>query len=105
MFSAERIQRLAPNVLLDIVAELAYWESCYPHRPFYSSRVPFKAYVPAFKFGYDSFLLHHRERLVELLPKLEARYRELPECAPVKWKDAALIVAVAWQRMGVGSSH
>jgi hypothetical protein len=102
MLSAERIQRLAPNVLLDIVAELAYWESRYPHCSFYSNRVPFKAYIPTFKFGYDSFLLHHRERLVELLPKLEILYRELPRGEQLKWKDAAQIVSVAWQRMGSG---
>jgi hypothetical protein len=102
MFSAERIQRLAPSVLLDIVAELAYWESRYPHCKFYSSRLPFNAYVPTFKFGYDSFLLHHRERLVELLPKLEIPYRDLPGHEQLKWKDASLIVSAAWQRMGAG---
>ena len=104
MFSAERIQRLAPNVLLDIVAELAFWESCYPHRSFYSSRLPFQSYVPTFKFGYDTFLLHHRQRLVELMPKLEVRYRELPYRDQLKWKDAALIVGAAWQRMGAAST-
>lgn len=104
MFTAERIQRLAPNVLLDIVAELAYWESCYPHRSFYTSRLPFKAYIPTFKFGYDSFLLHHRERLVELLPKLEVLYRELPRSEQLRWKDAAQIVSATWQRMGAGAS-
>ena len=104
MFSAERIQRLAPDVLLDIVAELAYWESCYPHRSFYTSRLPFKAYIPTFKFGYDSFLLHHRERLVELLPKLEVLYRELPRSEQLRWKDAAQIVSATWQRMGAGAS-
>jgi hypothetical protein len=30
MFQFERIQRLAPEVMLGIVAELAYWRSCYP---------------------------------------------------------------------------
>lgn len=104
MFSAERIQRLAPNVLLDIVAELAYWESCYPHRSFYTSRLPFRAYIPTFKFGYDSFLLHHRERLVELLPKLEVLYRELPRSEQLRWKDAAQIVSATWQRMGAGAT-
>ena len=103
MFSVERVQRLAPGVLLDIVAELAYWESCYPYRPFFHSTRPFEGYVPTFKFGYDSFLLHHRERLVELLPKLEARYRELPHRDQLPWKDAALIVCAAWQRMGIGA--
>ena len=102
MFSAERIHRLAPTVLLDIVAELAYWESCYPHCSFYRSRLPFKAYIPTFKFGYDSYLLHYRERLVELLPKLEILYREQPRTEQLRWKDATLIVSAAWQRMGAG---
>ena len=102
MFSAARIQRLAPDVLLDIVAELAYWKSCYPYRHFFNSRTPFERYIPTFKFGYDAFLLHHRERLVELLPKLEALYGQLPERERLPWKDAALVVTAAWQRMGVG---
>lgn len=103
MFSAERVHRLAPGVLLDIVAELAYWESCYPYRQFFHSTRPFERYVPTFKFGYDTFLLHHRERLVELLPKLEPRHLEIPGRDQLPWKDATLIVTAAWQRMGVGA--
>ena len=99
MFSSERIQRLAPEVMLDIVAELAYWRSCYPYRQFYSNRMPFEAYVPTFKFGYDTFLLHHREGLFAISPQLPARYERLQERERLQWKDASLIVAACWQRM------
>ncbi|MET0655725.1 MAG: hypothetical protein ABWY94_09180 [Pseudoxanthomonas sp.] len=102
MFSAERIQRLVPDVLLDIVGELAYWRSCYPYRDFYSVRRPFEAYVPTFKFGYDSYLLHHKERLFELMPKREDRYLQLPAHEQLKWKNAEQVITASWQRMGAG---
>lgn len=103
MFSAERIQRLAPDVVLDIVAELAYWQSCYPYRDFFSHQLPFKAYIPSFKFGYDAFLRHYRQDLFEVLPALEVRYRQLPERERIDWDDAALLIVATWKRMGVGT--
>jgi hypothetical protein len=100
MFSAERTQRLAPGVVLDIVAELNYWRSCYPYRHFYHSRLPFDSYVPTFKFGYDSYLLHHGDKLIDLSARLEIRYAEMHSLDRLVWKDAAAITAAAWQRMG-----
>lgn len=100
MFSSERIGRLAPGVMLDIVAELNYWRSCYPYRKFYTSRLPFDSYVPTFKFGYDTFLLHHREGLAEISPALRMRYELLHVRDRLEWRDCTLIVAACWQRMG-----
>ena len=103
MFSAERIQHLAPDVVLDIVAELAYWQSCYPNCHFFSHRLPFKAYIPSFKFGYDTFLLYHKQGLFEVLPDLQTRYRQLPERERIAWGDATLLIAATWKRMGGGT--
>ena len=80
--------------------ELLHWRRSYPDRPYFKSGLQFERYVATFKFGYDSFLLHHRERLVELLPKLEVLYREFPRGDQLKWNDAALIIGAAWLGMG-----
>lgn len=103
LFSAERIQRLAPDVVLDIVAELAYWQSCYPYRHFFSHQLPFEAYIPSFKFGYDTFLLYFKQDFFEVLPALEIRYRQLPARERIDWGDAALLIAATWKRMGGGT--
>lgn len=101
MFSQERVQRLAPGAVLDIVAELAFWQSCYPYRAFFHSRRPFDSYIPTFKFGYDTYLIHHKAKLADLFPMLESRYTALHERDRLEWKDAAEIVRATWQRMGV----
>ena len=105
MFSPERIQRLAPGAVLDIVAELEYWKSCYPYRTFFHNRLPFDAYVPTFKFGYGTFLLHHKQRLADVLPKLEQRYAGMPQRDRLDWKWAAPIVRATWKRMDASGFH
>ncbi|MET0892069.1 MAG: hypothetical protein ABWY01_00695 [Pseudoxanthomonas sp.] len=104
LFSTERVHRLAPGMVLDIVAELAYWRSCYPHRRFFHDHLPFETYVPTFKFGYDTYLIHHHEQLAELVPMLRRRYTVLNERDQLQWTDAMAIVRATWKRMGVGPS-
>lgn len=103
LFSTERVNRLAPGMVLDISAELAYWESCYPRRRFFHERLPFDRYVPSFKFGYDTCLVHHHERLAELVPMLQRRYTSLHAHEQLQWTDAMAIVRATWKRMGVES--
>jgi hypothetical protein len=103
MFSSERIERLAPGMVLDIAAELVYWKHCHPHRRFFHARLPFEAYVPTLKFGYDSYLIHHHERLDELVPMLQRRYTTLNAHEQLAWPDAMAIVRAAWKRMGAAS--
>ena len=101
MFSTERVHHLAPGVALDIAAELSYWKSCYPYRRFFHAQLPFDAYVPTFKFGYDSYLIHHHVQLAELVPMLQRRYTSLIEREQLPWADAMAIVRATWKRMGV----
>lgn len=103
VFSTERISHLAPGVVLDISAEIACWKSCYPHHSIFHGRLPFYAYLPTLKFGYDAYLIHHHERLAELVPMLERRYTLLHESDRLPWTDAMAIVRAAWERMGVES--
>lgn len=91
---------MAPGVVFDIVAELAYWQSCYPYRQFFHSRLPFDSYVPTFKFGYDTFLLHHRVGLTAVWPRVELRYAKMHTRDRLEWKEASGIIKAAWQRMG-----
>ncbi|RYG94428.1 MAG: hypothetical protein EON58_16270 [Alphaproteobacteria bacterium] len=100
MFSKERIQALAPDVMLDIEVELAYWKEIFPNRTFFHRQHLYDKYIPTFKFGYDSYLRHHRQVLADVMPALERRYHAFREEERVDWRDASLIVGACWARMG-----
>ncbi len=99
IFSPAVLERPAPNVMLDISAELAYWQKCYPLRRFFHGELPFPTYVPTLKFGYDMYLSHHRDELTELLPNLRTRYLSWPSREQLDWKDAEQIISACWERM------
>lgn len=95
-------QQIAPGqgVLLDIEAELEYWRRIFPTTEFRDASLPFDDYVPTIKFGYDCFLLFHRQPLAEILPGLRDRYgKSVPRHQQLDWRWADQIVRHAWGRM------
>ena len=95
-------QQIAPGqgVLLDIEAELEYWRRIFPTTEFREASLPFDDYVPTIKFGYDCFLLFHRQALAEILPGLRDRYtRTIARHQQLDWRWADQIVRHAWGRM------
>lgn len=88
------------GVLLDIEAELEYWRRIFPTTEFRDASLPFDDYVPTIKFGYDCFLLFHRQPLAEILPGLRDRYgKTVPRHQQLDWRWADQIVRHAWGRM------
>lgn len=98
----ETKKQVAPGegVLLDIEAELEYWRRIFPTTEFRDASLPFEDYVPTIKFGYDCFLLFHRQPLAEILPSLRDRYnKSVPRHQQLDWRWADQIVRHAWGRM------
>lgn len=93
--------RMAPQgVVVNIESELAYWRQCFEQKSFHQSGQRFETYVPTFKFGYDAYLLHHRDPLDMLLPALKARYEHsLPSAQRLDWARGQSIIKETWQRM------
>lgn len=90
------------GVLLDIDRELEYWRQALPNTELGKVALPFEAFVPTIKFGYDCFLLFHRETLAEVLPRLRERYKlVVPVADQLEWRWADQIVRHAWGRLRV----
>ncbi len=97
---ARRMIAPGQGVLLDIEAELEYWRRIFPTTEFREASLPFDDYVPTIKFGYDCFLLFHRQALAEILPGLRDRYtRTIARHQQLDWRWADQIVRHAWGRM------
>lgn len=91
------------GMLLDIQAELEYWRRIFPGTEFGDASLPFDDFVPTIKFGYDCFLLFHRQPLAEILPGLRDRYQKtVPRHEQLDWRWADQIVRHAWGRMREG---
>lgn len=96
------VARIGPGqgVLLNIEAELAYWRGVFPTTEFRDASLPFDDFIPTIKFGYDCFLLFHRQPLAEILPGLRDRYgKTVPRHQQLDWRWADQIVRHAWGRM------
>lgn len=88
------------GVLLDIVAELEYWRRIFPTTEFAQASLSFDDFVPTIKFGYDCYLLFHRQPLAEILPGLRGRYTsQIASHQQLDWRWADQIVRHAWGRM------
>lgn len=88
------------GVLVHIDAELAYWRQVFPQTEFSKIALPFDAFVPTIKFGYDCFLLYYKEPLAEVLPRLRERYEKtVATHQRLEWRWADQIVRHAWGRM------
>ena len=99
---AGNVARIGPGqgVLLDIEAELNYWRGVFPTTEFRDASLPFEDFIPTIKFGYDCFLLFHRQPLAEILPGLRDRYgKTVARHQQLDWRWADQIVRHAWGRM------
>jgi hypothetical protein len=95
---------LAPGqgVLVHIEAELAYWREVFPQTEFAQASLPFDSFVPTIKFGYDCFLLYHKEALADVLPRLRQKYTDtVATHQQLDWRWADQIIRHTWGRMRV----
>ena len=88
------------GVMVDIDAELAYWRDILPSTELRSLPLRFEHLIPTIKFGYDCYLLYHRQPLAELLPSLRTRYQsQVPDKDQLDWRWADQILRHTWGRM------
>ena len=88
------------GVVVNVVAELKYWEHVYPSANFHNPGFEYKDYVPSLKFAYDSYLRLHRNALAEVLPDLRARYeQEIPASQRLEWGYMRRMLEAIWSRM------
>ena len=88
------------NLAVDIEAEVVYWRDCYRTMPFYRAGTSFNRYLPAIKFGYDSYFVHFRDGLEMALPVLKQRYENhFPASDAVPWSICHEIITAVWERI------
>ena len=88
------------NLAVDIEAEVVYWRDCYRKMPFYRAGTSFNRYLPAIKFGYDSYFAHFRDGLEMALPVLKQRYENhFPASDAVPWSICKEIIRAVWERI------
>lgn len=91
---------LNPDVVVDITAELAYWECEYRSSGFHRPDFKFQDYVPSLKFAYDTALRCHRQPLETVMPSLEQRYtNEIPFCFRLDWERMSRVLVAVWARL------
>ena len=89
-----------PWSVIDIQAELAYWQEQHAHGGACLPDLPFRQCVPTLKFAYDAYLLSQGRPLESLQPPLSARYRtHVPPAQRLPWPAAHDLVAAVWRRL------
>ena len=87
-------------LVIDIQAELAYWEQAYRLSSFHRRDFGFTDYRPSLKFAYDAYLWHYRQPLETLLPALHHKYRQVvPAGERLDWERMCRLVRAVWQRL------
>jgi hypothetical protein len=99
----QREQEPAKGIVVDIAAELAYWQRIWPTTEFGGTSLPFDSFVPSIKFGYDCYLLFYKQGLADTLPGLRDRYqRTVPVDDQLDWRWADQIIRHTWGRLLAG---
>ncbi len=89
-----------PCAVVDIHAELRFWEKAHARQAFHRPGTPFRHYVPTLKFAYDVYLLSRRRPLQALLPSLPIRYDDaVAHHARLDWPWASTVITRVWERL------
>lgn len=89
------------RAVIDIQAELRFWDQGYAQQGFHRGGVAFRHCVPTLKFAYDTYLLSPHDALEDLMPSLAARYeRSIAPGMRLDWPVAQEILIAVWRRLG-----
>mgnify|MGYP003577754032 CR=1 FL=1 len=95
------LQACPACAVIDIQAELRFWEQHYAQQAFHRNGVAFRHYVPTLKFAYDTYLLSPHDALEDLMPSLATRYeRNVVSGMRLDWPVAQEILRAVWRRLG-----
>jgi hypothetical protein len=79
--------------------EERHWREAFERRPYAASSSPYEQYQPAYKFGWESRLLHPDSRWDEVEPELGERWNERREGSTLPWEHAREAAHDAWLRL------
>jgi len=86
--------------VIDIDAELQYWEHAYRSSGFHRPDFCFADYRPSLKFAYDAYLKCHDQPLQTLLPALHHRYvTVVPPGDRLDWERMIHLTVAVWGRL------
>lgn len=81
--------------------EADYWRSNYQHRPYVEPGVEYDQYAPAYRYGWEMYLVHavKGRGFDELEPQLSRRWDQSRQGSRLSWEKAREAVRDAWDRM------
>ncbi|MFN0125863.1 MAG: hypothetical protein ACKV19_04160 [Verrucomicrobiales bacterium] len=85
--------------VIDPTAENAYWRANYATRPYVETGVPYEAYAPAFRTGYQGRVRYHNRRFEDVESDLKQDYENGRGDSPLMWEQAKQATRDAWHRV------
>jgi hypothetical protein len=84
---------------VDPTAEEAYWRENYPNRPYYSADVPYDAYSPAYRYGWEARGRYPDRSYLDAERDLEAGWPKAARGSNLGWDKARYATQDAWNRV------
>ncbi|MGS1078386.1 hypothetical protein [Pseudoxanthomonas beigongshangi] len=98
----ERFSVVADGIVVNVDAELLFWEQEISTNGFPGLEHGFHQLRPTLKFSYDAYLAWRGQVLIELESVLKCSYdRQIDPRKRLDWFYAEQVVQVVWLRLGV----
>jgi len=85
--------------LIDPTVEDAYWRENYSSRPYVDTDVPYDAYAPAYRVGYEGRAHFPDREFDEVESELEREYDGVRGESAIPWEKARQATRDAWHRV------
>lgn len=79
--------------------EDTYWRNEYTTRPYVAKGTTYEAYQPAYRYGWESRVLHGNKTFDEVEPHLESGWQSARGTSSMAWPEAKSAVRDAWHRV------
>lgn len=81
--------------------EADYWRTNYQHRPYVEPGVEYDQYAPAYRYGWEMYIVHSPKgsNFDEVEPELSRRWDTSRQGSRLTWERAKEAVRDAWNRM------
>ena len=84
---------------MDPTVEDGYWKNNYSKRDYAEKNVPYDAYQPAYRTGYEGYTRYPGKRYEEVESDLQRDYEKSRGNSSLSWDKAKLATRDAWQRV------
>jgi hypothetical protein len=85
--------------VIDPTEQDAYWRENYSKRSYADKEVPYEAYSPAYKAGYEGYTLYPGKQYDEVEPDLQRDYEKSKQNSVLAWDKAKHATRDAWDRV------